>query len=105
MPKQSLTHRLPATALAFRGYNVTNLGRTGELLAHPALGPTVGRHLASASAVASDLLGRRVDLVADVRAERETTLETYGEALAFILAVEAAQLELLRERFRDRGRT
>jgi [acyl-carrier-protein] S-malonyltransferase len=99
MPKQSLLHRLPATVLAFRGYNITNLGRTGEMLAHPALGPTVERHLAEASAVASDLLRRPVDLVADVRAERETTLETYGEALAFILAIEGAQLELLRERF------
>jgi [acyl-carrier-protein] S-malonyltransferase len=99
MPKQSLFHRLPATVLAFRGYNVTNLGRTGEMLAHPVLGPTVERHLASASNAASDLLNRRVDLVADVRAQRETTLESYGEALAFILAVEAAQLELLRERF------
>jgi hypothetical protein len=28
-----------ATAFAFRGYNVTNLGRTPELLAHPSYGP------------------------------------------------------------------
>jgi hypothetical protein len=30
--------QLPA-AFAFRGYNLTNLGRTPELLAHPAFGP------------------------------------------------------------------
>jgi len=99
MPKQPLLHRLPATAIAFRGYNVTNLGRTGELLAHSLYGPTVERHLDAVSAVASELLHRPVDLVAQVRAGREETLETYGEALAFILGVEAAQLGLLCEFF------
>ena len=51
------------------------------------------------SVVASDLLHRPVDLVAQVREGRETTLETYGEALALILAVESAQLAILREFF------
>jgi [acyl-carrier-protein] S-malonyltransferase len=99
MPKQSLLHRLPATAIAFRGYNVTNLGRTGQLLAHPLYGPTVQRYLAAVSVAASDLLHRPVDLVSQVRAGREETVETYGEALAFILGVEAAQLSLLQEFF------
>jgi len=99
MPKQLLLHRLPATAIAFRGYNVANLGKTGELLAHHAFGPTVEKHLRSVSVIASDLLRRPVDLVAQVRAGQETTLEMYGEALAFILGVEAAQLELLHEFF------
>ena len=31
-------------AFAFRGYNVTNLGRTPELLEHPAYGPIVEKH-------------------------------------------------------------
>jgi [acyl-carrier-protein] S-malonyltransferase len=99
MPKQLLLHRLPATAIAFRGYNVTNLGRTGELLAHPVFGSTVERHLASVSTAASDLLHRQVDFAARVRAGQEETLETYGEALAFILGVEAAQLAILRDFF------
>jgi [acyl-carrier-protein] S-malonyltransferase len=99
MPKQILLHRLPATVIAFRGYNVANLGKTGELLAHHAFGQTVEKHLSLVSAIASDLLHRPVDLVAQVRAGQETTLEGYGEALAFILGVEAAQLELLREFF------
>jgi [acyl-carrier-protein] S-malonyltransferase len=99
MPNLSLRHRFPATALAFRGYNVTNLGRTGELLANRAFGPSVERQLAIVSAAASDLLRRPVDLVAQVRRGDETTLETYGEALALVLAVESLQLSLLQEFF------
>jgi len=99
MPKPRFFANLPTSALAFRGYNVTNLGRTGELLAHSEFGPTVKRHLGQVSMVASDLLHRPVDLVAQVREGRESTLQTYGEALALILAVESAQLSILREFF------
>ena len=41
--------RLDATAFAFRGYNVTNLGRTDELLAHRIYGPLVEAHLREAA--------------------------------------------------------
>jgi [acyl-carrier-protein] S-malonyltransferase len=95
MTPAELTRNLPTTALAFRGYNVTNLGRTPELLAHPAYGETVERHLRLASEAASEQLKRPVDLVGRVRRKEETSLETYGEAVALLLAVEAAQLELL----------
>lgn len=95
----SLIARLPSAALAFRGYNVTNLGRTGELLAQGAFGSLVQQRLDAVSQIASDLLKRRVDLAGQVRAAQETTLETYGEALALVLATEAIQLELLREFF------
>src|SRR5439155_13753496 len=95
MPKQQLLLRLPATALAFRGYNVTNLGRTAELLAHAAYGPTVEKHLRAASATASDALRRPIDLVARVRNGEETSLEAYGEAIALLMGIEGAQLELL----------
>src|SRR5438093_9670871 len=100
MANDSLLHRLPATAIAFRGYNVTNLGRTGELLAQRSYGPTVERHLRTVSAVAADTLHRPVDLVEQVRLGKESTLETYGEALALVLAVESAQLELLEQFFK-----
>jgi len=93
--QQSLAHRMPNAALAFRGYNVVNLGRTAELLAHPPYEPIVARHLQAASAVAADLLHRPVDLAGRVRAGEETTLESYGDAVALLLAVELAQLELL----------
>ena len=99
MPQNHLISRLPATALAFRGYNVTNLGRTAELLSHPAYGPTMLRHLALVGEVASELLHRPVDLVARVRAGEETTLATYGDAVALLIAVETAQLELLEQCF------
>ena len=50
-PRDALRDRIGSTALAFRGYNVTNLGRTAELLAQPAYAETVERHLRDASAV------------------------------------------------------
>ena len=99
MPPNFLAGRLPNAALAFRGYNVTNLGRTAELLAHPAYAQTVERHLRECSAVAAEVLGRPVDLASRVRAGKETTLEEYGDAVALIVAAEAAQLEILERHF------
>lgn len=94
-----LPHKLARTALAFRGYNVANLGRTKELLEQPAYGPIVKRHLHQASEVASDALHCPVDLVGRVQRGEEMDLSQYGEALALLLAVEAAQLDLLTECF------
>lgn len=94
-----LSQRLSSAVLAFRGYNVTNLGRTAELLAHRLYGDITAKHLDRVSAVAADLLHRPVNFVAQVRAGIDTSLATYGEALALVLAVEAAQLDLLRELF------
>ena len=92
--------RWSETVLAFRGYNVTNLGRTEELLCHPTYGPITRCSLDSVSRIAADLLHRPVDLTTQVREGRETTLETYGEALALILAVQSAQLTVLRDCWR-----
>ncbi len=64
----SLASRLSTAAFAFRGYNTTNLGRTPELLEHPAYGPIVQRHLDAASATASDVACRRIDLTGPRRA-------------------------------------
>ena len=49
--------------------------------------------------MASEVLGRPVDLAARVRARKKPTLEAYGEAVALIMAAEAAQLELLEKQF------
>ncbi len=95
MPSLSLARRLPTTVLSFRGYNTTNLGRTGELLGHPVYGATVERHLGEVSQVAADLLHRPVNLAGRVRMGEETTLASYGEAVALLLGVQSAQLELL----------
>jgi [acyl-carrier-protein] S-malonyltransferase len=91
--------RFGPTAVAFRGYNVTNLGRSGELLAHPLYGPIAERYLREASEICADSVRQKVDLVERVRENRETTLETYHEAIALIVAVELAQLEILEQYF------
>lgn len=91
--------RIGTLSLAFRGYDVANLGRTPELLAHPVYGPTVRRYLEHASGVASDTLKRKVDLVTRVESRAESTLETFAEDVALIVGVELAQLALLEEFF------
>lgn len=93
-------HQQPLNAaFAFRGYNLTNLGRTPELLAHPAYGPIVERHLALAQTIHSDCTNRKTDLVGRVREKRESTLATFSEDIALIIAVEMAHLELLDQFF------
>jgi [acyl-carrier-protein] S-malonyltransferase len=91
--------RFGQTCVAFRGYNIANLGRSGELLAHPLYGPILERYLKDASQICADATRRNVDLVTRVRENRETTLETYHEAVALIVAVELAQLEMLEDIF------
>ncbi len=95
----SLAARMPTAAFALRGYNQTNLGRSFELLKHPAYGAIVRQHLQAASEVASDVLGRAVDLPQRVEQQQETSLESYPDAVALIVAMETAQVQLLREFF------
>lgn len=94
-----LESRLSTSALALRGYDQKNLGRTPELLAHPVYGPIVRQHLEEASRICSKVTGHRVNLVTRVRRRRETTLKTYHEAVSLIISMELAQLRLLREFF------
>jgi [acyl-carrier-protein] S-malonyltransferase len=84
-------------ALAFRGYNITNLGRTGELLAVPAYSDILRKELSRYSRICSEVVGRPVDLVRLVEERIEPPLDRYAEAVALIVAIEAAQLRLLRE--------
>ena len=94
--------RIAQAAFAFRGYNVTNLGRTPELLAHPraSTGPIVESHLREASDLAAEVLNRPMDLVARVRDRRESSgLVDYAEDLALIISAELAQLRILEECF------
>ena len=99
MNRDELAQRMPNGSFAFRGYNVTNLGRSHDLLAHPKYGEIVREHLLEATRIYRDVLGKRVDLVRRVREERETHLRSYGEAIALIVAMEIAQLKLLEEFF------
>ena len=105
MTPEELSAALPDAALAFRGYNVTNLGRSGELLAHRAYGPTVEKHLKAISQAATQHLGRPVDLVARVRGGVETSIESYGDAIALIIGMECAQRELMEQHFGIKLRT
>lgn len=99
MTGSELNARMKSAAFAFRGYNVTNLGRTPELLEHPAYGSIVEKHLKDASEIYTAATMQRVDLVKRVRLREETSLETYSEAVSLITATELAQLELLKEFF------
>src|SRR5688500_13337737 len=89
--------RIANTAFAFRGYNIKNLGRTAELLAHPAYGPTVRRYLKRCSAMCAEITGRGVDLARCVSQQMEPGLDQYAEAVGLIFAAELAQVQLLEE--------
>lgn len=91
--------QISQTGFAYRGFDQTNLGRTRELLVHTVYGPTVKRHLTAASEMTSDLLKRPVDLVSRVLDNREATFEEYAETLSLIVAVELAQIDVLRSIF------
>jgi [acyl-carrier-protein] S-malonyltransferase len=94
-----IQRHIETTAFAFRGYNVRNLGKTPELLAHPIYGPTLERHLRIGSEVCAEQIGRSVDLVRRVAERNEPDLDHYAEAVALIMSVEFAQIELLKEFF------
>lgn len=99
MKPRELVGQFPHTILAFRGYNVANLGRTPELLQHPAYSPIVIAALTEASKIAGEILGRQVDLVNHVREKKKTDLDSYADDVTMIVAVELAQLRLLQECF------
>lgn len=94
-----LSQQLSRVAFAFRGYNVTNLGRTAELLNHAFYGPIVAEHLTRASAVCAEIIRRPVDLVARVLAGQEAELDAYPEALALVISASEAQLACLEKGF------
>lgn len=85
------------TALAFRGYNVTNLGRTAELLAQPDYRQIVGAELKRFSSLCSEFTDQPVDLVKRVESGQDPQLEDYEEAISLVMAVEVAQMRLLQE--------
>jgi [acyl-carrier-protein] S-malonyltransferase len=91
--------RISTASFAFRGYDVTNLGKTPELLAHKAYGPVVRGYLDEASRIASDTLHRPFDLAARVEAREESTLKGFAEDIALIVSVELAQLACLEKFF------
>lgn len=91
-----LAEQLTTTAFAFRGYNVTNLGRTRELLAVPAYRDTLIGRLKEAAACCASIVGGPIDLLGRVESGLEPDLEHYAEAVSIVYAVELAQIDLLR---------
>jgi [acyl-carrier-protein] S-malonyltransferase len=92
-----LADAIGEAALAFRGYNVTNLGRTRELLGVDAYRSTVIEELNRFGAICADVIKAPVDLLENVERDREYGLDQYAQAVALVVAVEGAQLRLLRE--------
>ncbi len=82
-------------AVAFRGYNMTNIGRTAELLDHPDVGPHLTKRLTQAQNLFEDLMGENVDYFHILRTGRASTLETYASDLALIVAIELAHWDTL----------
>ena len=97
--ENGLKKRVSNTAFTFRGYNITNLGRTPELLAHPDYGPVVRRYLDDASRICTQTTGRKVNLLGRVHRKAKTTLNTYAQDICLIVAVELAQLQILKDMF------
>ena len=93
----TLAENLAYSALAFRGYNVTNLGRTAELLAQKAYHEIVKHELHRFGEICEEVTNRPVNLVERVAEQREPGFEAYPESIALIVAVEVAQLRLLQE--------
>jgi [acyl-carrier-protein] S-malonyltransferase len=94
-----LKKRIKTSALAFRGYEERNFGRSVELLNHAVYGPIVSATLKRASAICSDVRRAPVDLEARVRARPTSSLATFVEDVAFIVAMEMAQYQLLEQVF------
>ena len=90
---------LPSAAFAFRGYDLTSLGRSDELLAHANYGPVVREELIRAAGYYTEITGRPLDLVQRVENRCETSIETFADANVLLLAMELAQLRLLEEFF------
>src|SRR4051794_20589755 len=86
-------------AFAFRGYDQANMGRSPELLAHPTYGPIVRGVLDEASLVSTRTLGRPIDLAARIEAGASSTLDSFAEDIATIVAMEMAQLAILERVF------
>ena len=91
--------RLNTTAFVFRGYNVSNLGRCAELLNHPRFGSYLMNRLVECGQIASDVIGRHIDLVDRVTRREETDLESYPDAIALIVAAEIAQVDILEREY------
>jgi len=93
----NITNDITSTALSFRGYNLTNMGRTSELLSGAAYRDIVTEELQRFSTVCNEFSDTSVDLVKRVEQNDEPGLKHYAESIALIVAAEVAQMRLLNE--------
>lgn len=96
---EPLQARISSSAVAFRGYNVTNQGRSAELLDHPVYGAIVEDELRKASIIVSEATCHRVDLVERTRRCEKSAIDTFAEDISTIAAMELAQVRILEEVF------
>jgi [acyl-carrier-protein] S-malonyltransferase len=99
LTRDELKKQITTAALAFRGYDASNLGRGAEFLMHPVYGPVVRAFLDRASLVCGEVLKKKVDLASRMETHAASTLETFVEDTASIVAMELAQIQLLDEVF------
>jgi [acyl-carrier-protein] S-malonyltransferase len=97
--REDLKKRISGAAIAFRGYDVTNVGRSPELLEHPVYGSIVRSTLEAASVLCSDAQGEKVDLVARVLAREPSDLSTFVHDIGTVVAMQIAQIRILEEIF------
>lgn len=95
----ALRAHVGTAALAFRGYDVTNLGRSPELLEHPAYGGVVRSVLDEASAITAEAIHQPVNLASYLAAREPSSLAHFPLDVAMIVAMELAQIRLLEEFF------
>ncbi len=95
----NISEQIGNSAFAFRGYNIDNLGRTGELLNHHAYGSVVEALLRETSEIVSDAVGEKVDLTQRVKEKAESTLDTFAADMALVIATELAQIQILEQFF------
>jgi len=95
--ESSVTTDIAKTALAFRGYNVTNLGRTSELLACDSYHDIVVDELQRFGDICSEYVERPVNLATIIESAIEPDLDRYAESIALVVAIEVAQMRILSE--------
>jgi [acyl-carrier-protein] S-malonyltransferase len=97
--REDLKKQISTAAIAFRGYDVSNVGRSNELLEHPVYGQIVRTTLESASALCSEALGSKVDLVTRVLRREPSDLSTFVHDIGTVVGMQVAQLRVLEQIF------
>ncbi len=92
-------------AIGFRGYNITNMGKTHELLQHPLLKDRLRERLDQASCICGEVLELKIDWYDLIQKQTPSSLMTYAEELAMIVAVELAHWDALLELLGPAGKS